>query len=191
MKYDKTVRKIEKSLFAGDKAVESLKPKEYEIQRRYLALFHMMLEHPEKKDVELVSFLMETYKIGRSQAFYDLQNVKMIFGNVQRSAKEWDRYVVLEMLKEAYKRAEKENDLKNMISAADKLGKYTKLDQEEGRELPYDEIVPLQIEPTGDVSVLGLKPVVNLREKQRALREKYGKVEDVSIVQQEEEEDEQ
>lgn len=185
---EKSVRKIEKTLFAGDKAVAALTPKELEIQRRYMALFHLMMERPNQKDTELVSFLTTTFGISRAMAFYDVGNMKMIFGNVQKSAKEWDRYVVMDMLKEAYARAEKADDLKNMIAAADKIGKYTKLDQEEGRDIPYDEIIPLPIEPTDDVSTLGLKPVPNLKERQRELRKKYGKIEDAQVIREDEDE---
>lgn len=189
MIHEKTLRKIEKTLFStGDKLPVKMTEKELEIRKRYMALFHLMLERPEQKDVNLVSFLMEEFGIGKSQAFADVGNVKILLGNVQKTAKEWDRYVVTNMLKEAYEKAKDEGETKNMIYAADKLGKYTKLDQEEGRDIPWEEIVPLSIEPTGDVSTLGLKPIPNLKEKQEELRKKYGKIEDATIIEEDEQE---
>jgi hypothetical protein len=193
MVHEKTIKKIEKALFSGDKVSVHMSTKELEIRKRYMSLFHLMLERPEMKDIDLVNFLMNEFKISRSIAFYDVSNVKVIFGNVKKTAKEWDRYVVTEMLKESYNKAKEEWDkskdakhLKNMVYAADKLGRYTKLDQEEGRDIPFDEIVPLDIEPTGDVSVLGLKPMQDLAAKQRKLREKYGKVEDATVIKEQE-----
>jgi hypothetical protein len=191
MIHEKTIRKIEKTLFSGDMKPKDMSPAEQDIRVRYMALFHLMMERPEKKDIDLVNFLMEEYNISRSQGYIDVGNVKVIFGNVQKTAKEWDRYVVTDMLKTAYNMAKNENKTKDMIAAADKLGKYTKLDQEEGRDIPFDEIVPLNIEPTGDVSVLGLKPIPNLKERQRALRDKYGKIEDVQVINEDDEQTDQ
>jgi len=70
-----------------------------------------------------------------------------------------------------------------MIYAADKLGKYSRLDQDEGEKIPWHEIQPQSFEPTGDVSVLGITPIDNLREKQLRLREKYmGRIEEAKVV---------
>jgi hypothetical protein len=183
--HEKTIRKIQKSLFSDPQNKSKLSPKELEIKARYVFAFHLMLESPEKKDIDLAAMLMGQFDISRAQAYSDINNVKMMWGNVQRSQKEWDRYAVTEMLREAYNRAKEKNDIKNMVYAAEKLGKYTKLDQEDENQIPYNEIVPPEIEPTGDVSVLGIKPIPDLKEKQRKLREKYGKTEEAKILEEE------
>ena len=182
MIHQKTIQKLQKSLFSDPENKSKLSAKELEIKARYVFAFHTMLQSPEKKDIDLATMLMNEFDIGRAQAYSDINNVKIMFGNVQRSQKEWDRYAVTEMLREAYNRAKTNDDPKNMIYAADKLGKYTRLDQEDVKDMPYDEIVPPEIEPTGDVSVLGIKPIPDLKEKQRKLREKYSKTEDAKVI---------
>ena len=182
MLHEKTIKKISKSLFSDPTNKAKLSVKEMEIKKRFVYAFHYMLENPEKKDIDLANLIIEEFGIGRAQAYADINNVKILFGNVQRSQKEWDRYAVTEMLREAYNRAKTANDTKNMIYAADKLGKYTRIDQEDAMDLPYGEIVPPDIEPTSDVSSLGIKPIPDLKEKQRKLREKYGKTEDAKII---------
>ena len=126
------------------------------------------------------------YEMGmsRSQAYRDIHNVKVLLGNVRNATKEWHRYKLIAMLDKAYEFAERNRDAKGMIMAADKLGKYTQLDKEDTQKIPYDEIVPQPFEITDDVSVLGLKPIENLKEKQRKMREKYGAalIEDAEIV---------
>ncbi len=183
MMHEKSIKKILQTIWTdpGTKG-PALSDKELEIKRRYLAAFHFMMDDPSRRHSEIVSFLMTEFEISRSQAFVDIGNVKILFGNVQKSSKEYDRYVVVEGLKEMISQAKAKGDEKTAIYGYDKLGKYTRLDQDDGDKIPWEEIIPLDIEPTGDVSVLGLKPIPNLKEKQKELREKYGKIEDAKII---------
>ena len=73
------------------------------------------------------------------------------------------RYLVNETLKEAIETAKKGGPkrLKELIMAADKLGKYNRLDKEDALEIPWDEILPIPIEPTTDPTVLKVKPLEN------------------------------
>ena len=123
MIHQKTINKVAKSLFSDPSNKAKLTVKEMEIKKRFVFAFHMMLENPERKDIDLANTLISEFGIGRAQAYTDINNVKVLFGNVQRSQKEWDRYAVTEMLREAYTLAKKADDTKNMIYAADKLGK--------------------------------------------------------------------
>lgn len=60
------------------------------------------------------------------------------------------------------------------LLAADKLGKYNRLDKEDALEIPWDEIIPISIEPTSDPTVLkGVKPLKNKEEEIEKMYKKY------------------
>lgn len=184
MLYEKSLRKIEKSLFHDPDGKVKLTEKEEDFKFKLKDLFAQRIEKPYRKDMELIRYMMDTYQISQGTAFYYVQASKMLFGNVAKAEKEWNRYAVENMLREAFELARKQDDPRNMVYAAEKLAKYSRLDQDEGEKLPWGEIKPQSFEPTGDVSVLGITPIENLREKQRKLREKYAgmDIEDAKIV---------
>lgn len=148
--------------------------KELEIKKRYASVFSFWIEKPALSDKKIINFMISELALSKSQAYRDLPNIKVLLGNVRNANKEWHRYKLISMLDKAYELAEKRGDVKAMILAADKLGKYTQLDKEDVQRIPYEEIVPQTFEPTGDISVLGQDPIHNLDERQRKLREKYG-----------------
>ncbi len=60
-----------------------------------------------------------------------------------------------------------------MVAAADKLGKYTRLDKEDQEPLPWEEIKPQPVEFVTDPSVLGIEHVENPRALVEKVRKKY------------------
>ena len=148
---------------------------EREMLRRYRAVFTLSLENPSMTDTKLRDYLMEEFGVNMATAYRDLSNVRVLLGNVQNAGKEWIRYIVNETLKKAIEDAKLlgKNGIKLMILAADKLGKYNRLDKEDATELPWDEIIPQTIEPTTDPTVLGIKPLANKEEEIRRMYEKY------------------
>lgn len=143
--------------------------------KRYRAIFTLSLENPSIPDVELRDYLMSEHGISMRQAYRDIDNVRVLLGNVRNAGKEWVRYIVNETMKKAIEDAKKMGNkgIKLMIMAADKLGKYNKLDREDAEELPWDEIIPQSIEPTSDPTVLGVKKLENRDAEIRRLLEKY------------------
>ena len=67
----------------------------------------------------------------------------------------------------------KSGTVKEVILATNVLGKYNKLDKEDATEFPWEEILPIPIEPTNDVTVLKVKPLANKEEEIRKMYEKY------------------
>lgn len=149
--------------------------------KRYRAIFTLSLENPSIPDVELRDYLMSEHGIGMSQAYRDIENVRVLLGNVRNAGKEWVRYIVNETLKKAIEDAKKMGNkgIKLIIMASDKLGKYNKLDREDAEEFPWDEIIPQSIEPTSDPTVLGVKKLENRDAEIRRLLDKYR--EDIEI----------
>lgn len=148
---------------------------------RYRAIFTLSLERPSIQDVELRDFLMNEYGISQTQAYRDIADIRTLLGNVQNAGKEWVRYMVNETLKKSIEDAKKmgAKGIKLMIMAADKLGRYNRLDKDDTIEIPWEEIIPQSIEPTTDPTVLGIKPLDNKEEAIRKMYEKYK--EDIEI----------
>lgn len=175
--------KLQKSLF--DDSV-SLSEKELEIRQRYQSVFVIWLENPMWSDKEMVRYMRQNMGQGRTQAYEDIQKIKVMLGNVRNATKEWQRYRVIEMCTEAYNIAKKRGDVKAMVMAADKLGKYTKLDKDDADIPPWDQMIPPQLEPTSDVSVLGITRSADFTKKVAKMKKKYLdeglSVEDVDVI---------
>lgn len=157
----------------SDVASKYLSETQLQIRERIKYGYVMWLESPSKPDSMVVKALMETYGISTRQAYADIDAIKLILGNIKNAHKEWHRYVVIEMCKKAFELAESNKDPKGMAMAADKLGKYTRLDQIEEDQLPWDQLIPPNFEPSTDITVLGFQHVPDLDKKVAALKRKY------------------
>lgn len=144
-----------------------------DIRDRLAAGYTHWLENPTTPDSEIVMFLRENYGVSQRQAYADIDAIRIMLGNIKNAHKEWHRFVVIEMCKQAYKKAEANNDPKAMAMAADKLGKYTRLDQVEEDQLPWDQLVPPNFEPSTDVSIMGFKRDPDIDHKRKRLMRKY------------------
>ena len=171
---------IHDKLFLDDS--ESLTPLEQKMVLRYNAAFTIWLDKPTLTERQIVTHLVKNYDIGRTQAIQDVKNIKYLLGNVNNAAKEWQRYKVIYMIDEAYRIAKLQEDPKAMAMLIDKLGKYTNLDKEDAREKPWEEILPQPFEPTSDPTVIGIKPIPNLREKMDRMKKKYLEMIDIEDV---------
>jgi len=137
-------------------------------------------ELPTKTETDIRDHLMNEFDIEKSTAYEDIRVIKVLLGDIKNPTKEWIRYQVNAMLDAAYKLAKKQKDPKAMTMAADKKGKYNMIDQADAQQLPFEEIVPQQFEPTDDPTSLGLKKDPEIREKKRKMLEKY--MNDIEIV---------
>jgi len=147
---------------------------ELKIKARYANVFAFWIDKPALSEKKIINYMITELGLKKTQAYHDLHQVKILLGNVRNATKEWQRYKVISMIDRAYEIAEAKLNAKDILMAADKLGKYTQLDKEDIQRLPYDEIVPQNWEITGDVKVMGLEPIENLENKQKKMREKYG-----------------
>ena len=146
---------------------------EIEQLKRYRAAYSQSLDNPSMSDTKLRDFLMNEFKISQTQAYYDIANIRVLLGNVRNASKEWIRYLVNETLKEAIAACKLKKKWKEVILATNVLGKYNKLDKDDAVEYPWEDILPIPIEPTNDVTVLKVKPLQNKEEEIRKMYEKY------------------
>lgn len=147
---------------------------------RYRGIFSKWLSEPMLSDSMMVKFIMNTFDIGENQAYKDIGRIKIILGNVQNAAKEFQRYRATEMILNGYELAsdsKSQLDIKMaqiMIKAGETLGRIYMLDKNEIDRIPWEDIIPMELEPTTDISVIGRKPMKNLEEVKQRLRKKYG-----------------
>src|SRR5665647_892761 len=146
---------------------------EREQLKRYRAAYAQSLENPSITDTKLRDYLMNECGISQTQAYYDIANIRILLGNVRNAGKEWVRYLVNETLKEAIEACRTKKKWKEVILATNVLGKYNKLDKDDAIEYPWEDILPIPIEPTNDVTVLKVKPLANKEEEIRKMYEKY------------------
>lgn len=162
-------------LFKNFDEIEHLTPAERKQLTRYRLAFTESLENPTLPDTQLRDLLMNSFGISATQAYVDIQNVRILLGNVRNAGKEWIRYLVNETLKTAIEDAKAlgPKGIKLQIMAANTLGKYNMLDREDAVELPWEDIVPQSIEPTSDPTVIGGKKLANKEEEIKKMYEKY------------------
>jgi len=173
MSRKKNLDKFQELMFRDMNEITGLTPVEVQQLRRYRFAFTMLLDNPSLPDNLLKDHLIAEYDISESQAYRDLSNMKVILPNIKNAGKEWIRYIVNEELKEAIGEAKASNKLKERILAVAALAKYNRLDQLDEEEMPWDEIIPVPIEPTNDPTVLGVKPLENRDEEVKRLIDKY------------------
>jgi hypothetical protein len=146
---------------------------------RMRSAYMLWLEHPRKKDAEIRDHLLN-FSINKSQAYEDIQILKLLLGDMTETSKAFHRFKFNSMIQNAYDLAERKKDAKSMVAASAQYAKYNQLDREDAFRIPWDEIIPQRFEPSSDPTVIGIKPVAGIQDKIRALKEKYLKdIEDV------------
>lgn len=140
---------------------------------RLRAAFNLWNKYPLKKEAEIRDFIMKQSGIERTAAYEDIQILKILLGDFQETSKEFHRFRFNHMIDKAFEMAERKQDARGMATAAGHYAKYNKIDQEEAIKIPYEDIVPQTFEPTSDPTVIGIKPIPNIREKIAGMKRKY------------------
>lgn len=186
---DVFLEKLHAYLFSsGDEQEMAFDKNEQDMVVRYRGAITKWLSEPNLRDVDIINFMVNLFEIKKSQAYYDLSRIKILIGNVQNPGKEFQRYRATEMILSGYNRAadaDSHLEVKQamaMIRAGEALAKVHMLDKNELDNVPWEDIIPIELEPTTDVSVLGRKKIDNIEELQRKMREKYGKAIDVQYT---------
>ena len=158
-----------------------LAPQHREKLLRIRSGYTLMNEFPSKKDREIILHLTKMFNIEKSAAYEDLRIIKDLLGSINKQSKDWHRFRFNQWIDKAIEIAEHKNDSEAITKAANTYGKYNQLDKEDVERVPWDEIIPQLFEPSEDPSLLGLKPIPNIREKISYMNKKYGdQIEDVT-----------
>lgn len=140
---------------------------------------------PSKSRKQVATHICESHKTDIRTAYYDIEIIEILLGQIKESSKVWKRFRVNSMLEDAYALAEKQENSKAMTLAADKMGRYNMLDKTDPDKIPFEEIIPQPFEPTDDPTSLGITKDPEIRKKKNKMLEKYlGEIEitDVTYV---------
>lgn len=154
---------------------QKVNPLMLERLHRIRGLYAFWLQYPNKTKAEVVQQDTALFKVSQSKAYEDVQLVEILLGDIQRMTKDFARWRFNMMNERHIRDAERAKDWRAVASLEKNFIKANQLDKEDTPEIAFDEIVPLQIEPTDDPSVLGIKKVPNLRERKARLINKYSK----------------
>ena len=133
-----------------------------------------------KKEKEIAQHIMSMYGVEKSTAYDDVRLIKDLLGNVNKASKDWYLYKTNCWLGAAVEMARVKNNEDAIIKAAAVSGKINKLDKDDPTEFPWDDLKPQSFVITSDPSVIGIKPIPNLKDKIAKLFEKYKS--DIEIV---------
>lgn len=152
-----------------------LKDVEQERLDRLKAVFARWLENPLITDTQMRDYIMTQYGVGRAKAYDDISVVKACFGYMPKADKEYQRMKANRLLEKAAAAAEAGDDkqAKALTKIAETLVKVNHLDQPEGEEFPWDDIIPKDESFSVDPAVIGIEKVPNIEEKARKLLERY------------------
>lgn len=157
-------------------------------------MYAWVVANPDAKDRQFVDTLMERYKVSQASAYSDLGIIKAMIPRITEASRDYHRWRANEMLLETYQMAKSLKDTKTMERAASSYAKYNKVDIEDERAMPYDQIVVQPFTATDDPSVLGIKPIPNINEKIKEMLDKYRKetidIEDIAFEEADLEEEE-
>ncbi len=152
---------------------------------RCRAMHQWMLANPASKDALFIAEDVARHGVSRPTAYSDLAIIKALLPLIGKSSRDFDRWRFNEMILKTFEMAEKRKDARTMERASATFAKMLGVDRQDQMEFPVDELIPQPFVATDDPSVLGITPVKNLRERQRALLEKYRKetsdIEDISF----------
>ncbi len=90
-----------------------------EVLTRLEAAWALLLD--KKPEEKTITKLMRKFDLSRAQAYRDLGDCKRLFGDVVKSNKEADRYLLSEMALETYALSKKAGEFKEMNKAVDNL----------------------------------------------------------------------
>jgi len=131
--------------------------------------------YPSTSPKELVSRCMQLFHVGKSQAYDDIHLLKILIGNLETTTKEFARWRVNQMIEEDRLAARRDGDWRAVASMQKNYILNNQTDKPDTPDRAFDRIVPLQIEPTDDPSVLGIKAPKNLRARRDKLIKQFSK----------------
>lgn len=142
---------------------------------RLRALYTFWLNFPSKTTREMVQQDMTMHPdIKQREAYDDIKLIKILIGNIEAETKEWHRFVFNRRTEEVYRQAMRDHDNRAAEKANADYAKYNRVGEIDPQPFDYDDIIPHQIEPTDDPTVIGIAPVKDLRGKIQRMKRKLG-----------------
>ena len=142
---------------------------------RIRGLYAFWLQYPNKSTKDIVQQDIDLFKISQSKAYEDVRLVQKLLGDIQAMTKDFARWRFNQMNERHVLMAERDRDHRAIALLEKNFIKANQLDKEDTPDMAFDQIVPLQIEPTDDPTVLGIRRIPDLRGMIRKMIAKYSK----------------
>jgi hypothetical protein len=160
---------------------------------RIREMYNWMIANPSERDRKFIDIFTGKFNLSQSAAYADLALVKQLVPALAPASREFYRKQVSEMLLETYNMAKARKDTKAMAMAAKELGKVNRVDLEDEKILPYEQIVIQPFTPSSDPTIIGLKVIPNVDEVKARLKKQMSMdnpdIEDVDFEEADLEED--
>ena len=130
-------------------------------------------DFPSRKGKEIVDYVMAEFGVQKSIAYEDLKIAQFLLGHFEKASKDFHRWRFNQRNEETREFARKMKHPMAMAKADADYAKYNNLDKEDTEPIDWEKIYIQPFFPTEDPSVIGLKPIPNLREKITKLKKKY------------------
>lgn len=137
---------------------------------RIREMYNWMIANPSERDRKFIDIFTGKFNLSQSAAYADLALVKQLVPALAPASREFYRKQVSEMLLETYNMAKARKDTKAMAMAAKELGKVNRVDLEDEKVLPYEQIVMQPFTPSSDPTIIGLKIIPNVDEVKARLK---------------------
>ena len=125
---------------------------------------------PDDKIPDIVRFITGHFGVSISTAYDDARTVQTLIGELNRHSREFHRWRFIEMIGETFQMARDKEDPRAMAMAAATFAKATQLDRPEEDENPLEGLRPQPFAMSDDPTLLGYRPVENLRERIQKFR---------------------
>ena len=169
-----SIDKLEQYLFVDVSELEHLTNVNKDTMLRLRAAYTFWLENPNKKEKEVIDFMVKDKMMSRVAAYEYARTLKTLLGNINKASKDWWRYRTNTMLEYAYQRAVASDNIDAMVKAASQLIKNNNLDKEDRQSYEWEQIKPQTFVPTDDPTIIGIKPLENYRSlKEKLLQKKH------------------
>lgn len=142
---------------------------------RMKAVFARWLANPLITDSMMRDYIITNFGVGRIQAYRDIALVKVLFGNAPKADKEFQRMRANRLLEQASAAAlaGEEKQAKALTKIAEAIIKANQLDETDGEDYPWDEIVPRDESFSVDPAVIGIEKVPDIEKKASRLLKQY------------------
>lgn len=180
------VESIRNNLFATQQEMTDNRLSEFE-QTRILQLREMYqhwISYPTTRERDIADEIEKRFQLPRQTALAYVTVLRVLLGDLGKTNKDYLRWRFNEMIMDAYDLARKREDAEAMIKALDKFAKYNQLDKSDTIINRWETIKPQPFIMTDDPTVIGFKPIPNIRERIAAKIHQYWneQVEDVRFV---------
>lgn len=169
------IERIRNNLFATPKEMQENGLKEFERTRvlQIRDMYNYWLAYPTTRDRDILDEIQHRFNTDRQVAYRYIAVLRVLLSDLGKTNKDFIRFQFNEMIRDAYDMARRDHNPEAMIKALDKFAKYNQLDKSDALENQWDSIMPQQFIMTDDPTVIGFKPIPNIREKIKAKINQY------------------